>query len=192
MQAAAQALVDSSISKTVNCPDDISFDEFADIYVEGYHLGCKGLTIYRPNPLPDRCSNYRQPRSSPVKWPPRLACGLRDTQRRRSRRRTSTVRDLRQLQKLGSLRLDPRSDLDDFGGFRRGGDIFFVPEELKAVFDPRGGAWMKGRYVPSLLAAIGEVIERRIGQHYWDVPRRTRPLRRPSSSPAVRNAGCRR
>ncbi|HJU17076.1 MAG TPA: adenosylcobalamin-dependent ribonucleoside-diphosphate reductase [Stellaceae bacterium] len=43
--------------------------------------------------------------------------------------------------------------------FRRGGDVSFVVEELKAVFDPRGGAWMSGRYVPSLLAAIGEVIE---------------------------------
>jgi ribonucleoside-diphosphate reductase alpha chain len=44
--------------------------------------------------------------------------------------------------------------------FRRGGDVSFVVEEMKAVFDPRGGAWMDGRYVPSLLAAIGEVIER--------------------------------
>ncbi|MFQ5775672.1 MAG: adenosylcobalamin-dependent ribonucleoside-diphosphate reductase, partial [Kiloniellaceae bacterium] len=37
--------------------------------------------------------------------------------------------------------------------FRRGGDVSFVVEELKAVFDPRGGAWLGGRYVPSLLAA---------------------------------------
>ena len=44
--------------------------------------------------------------------------------------------------------------------FRRGGDVGFVVEELKAVFDPRGGQWMDGRYVPSLLAAIGDVIER--------------------------------
>jgi len=43
--------------------------------------------------------------------------------------------------------------------FRRGGEVHFVVEELKAVFDPRGGQWMGGRYVPSLLAAIGEVIE---------------------------------
>jgi ribonucleoside-diphosphate reductase alpha chain len=43
--------------------------------------------------------------------------------------------------------------------FRRGGDVTFVVEELKAVFDPRGGQWFKGRYVPSLLAAIGGVIE---------------------------------
>ena len=39
--------------------------------------------------------------------------------------------------------------------FRRGGDVSFVVEELKAVFDPRGGAWMQGKYIPSILAAIG-------------------------------------
>ena len=44
--------------------------------------------------------------------------------------------------------------------FRRGGDVTFVVEELKAVFDPRGGFWSGGRYTPSILAAIGEVIER--------------------------------
>jgi ribonucleoside-diphosphate reductase alpha chain len=44
--------------------------------------------------------------------------------------------------------------------FRRGGDVSFVVEEMKAVFDPRGGAWMEGKYLPSLLAAIGDVIER--------------------------------
>jgi len=49
--------------------------------------------------------------------------------------------------------------------FRRGGDVSFVVEELKAVFDPRGGSWVAGRYVPSLLAAIGEVIE----QHMIDI-----------------------
>ncbi len=46
--------------------------------------------------------------------------------------------------------------------FRRGGDVSFVVDELKAVFDPRGGQWMEGHYVPSLLAAIGEVIEKHL------------------------------
>ncbi|MDE2109791.1 MAG: adenosylcobalamin-dependent ribonucleoside-diphosphate reductase [Alphaproteobacteria bacterium] len=46
--------------------------------------------------------------------------------------------------------------------FRRGGDVSFVVDELKAVFDPRGGQWMEGHYVPSLLAAIGDVIERHL------------------------------
>jgi ribonucleoside-diphosphate reductase alpha chain len=46
--------------------------------------------------------------------------------------------------------------------FRRGGEVAFVVEELKAVFDPRGGAWMGGRYVPSILAAIGMEIEKHL------------------------------
>ena len=44
--------------------------------------------------------------------------------------------------------------------FRRGGEVAFVAEELQQVFDPRGGHWERGRYVPSLVAAIGGVIER--------------------------------
>ncbi len=43
--------------------------------------------------------------------------------------------------------------------FRRGGDVTFVVRELKSIFDPRGGYWVDGVYVPSLLAAIGGVIE---------------------------------
>ncbi|MDP7626205.1 MAG: adenosylcobalamin-dependent ribonucleoside-diphosphate reductase, partial [Rhodospirillales bacterium] len=49
MQAAVQKFIDSSISKTINCPEDISFEEFKDIYVQAYDLGCKGCTTYRPN-----------------------------------------------------------------------------------------------------------------------------------------------
>ena len=43
--------------------------------------------------------------------------------------------------------------------FRRGGDVSFVAEELKAIFDPQGGQWIAGQYVPSLLAAIGGIID---------------------------------
>jgi ribonucleoside-diphosphate reductase alpha chain len=57
--------------------------------------------------------------------------------------------------------------------FRRGGDVAFVVDELKAVFDPRGGQWMNGRYVPSLLAAIGEVIERHMIATGFMTPRET-------------------
>jgi ribonucleoside-diphosphate reductase alpha chain len=46
------------------------------------------------------------------------------------------------------------------GVFRRGGDVSFVADELKQVFDPRGGQWADRRYVPSLVAAIGEILER--------------------------------
>jgi ribonucleoside-diphosphate reductase alpha chain len=54
--------------------------------------------------------------------------------------------------------------------FRRGGDVSFVVEELKAVFDPRGGQWVDGKYVPSLLAAIGGVIERHMIEIGFLVP----------------------
>jgi len=46
--------------------------------------------------------------------------------------------------------------------FRRGGDVAFVGEELQAVFDPQGGAFVGERYAPSLLALIGGVIERHL------------------------------
>lgn len=49
MQAIAQKWVDSSISKTINCPEDISFDDFKDVYLKAWEMGCKGCTTYRPN-----------------------------------------------------------------------------------------------------------------------------------------------
>ncbi|MGJ8612259.1 MAG: adenosylcobalamin-dependent ribonucleoside-diphosphate reductase, partial [Octadecabacter sp.] len=51
MQAAAQKWVDSGISKTVNCPEDIAFEDFKDIYRAAYDAGCKGCTTYRPNSI---------------------------------------------------------------------------------------------------------------------------------------------
>ena len=47
--------------------------------------------------------------------------------------------------------------------FRKGGDVTFLVEELKAVFDPRGGYFKPGgHYMPSLVAEIGDVIERHL------------------------------
>jgi hypothetical protein len=44
--------------------------------------------------------------------------------------------------------------------FRKGGDVTFLVEELRSVFDPRGGYFKKGgRYMPSLVAEIGDAIE---------------------------------
>lgn len=49
MQAAVQKYVDSSISKTINVPEAISFDAFKDVYALAYDSDCKGCTTYRPN-----------------------------------------------------------------------------------------------------------------------------------------------
>lgn len=51
MQSYAQKWVDSSISKTLNLPTEISFDDFKNIYFVAYNQGCKGCTTYRPNDI---------------------------------------------------------------------------------------------------------------------------------------------
>ena len=182
MQAAAQALVDSSISKTVNCPEDIGFEEFADIYVEGYHLGCKGLTTYRPNaitgsvlsvaesPKPEVRTEERLPARAEqlrgttykLKWPESahaVYVTINDVEQDGERRPFEMFVNSKNMEHyawtLGLTRMISAV-------FRRSADVSFVAEELKAVFDPRGGAWMHGRYVPSLLAAIGEIVERHL------------------------------
>jgi ribonucleoside-diphosphate reductase alpha chain len=50
IQAASQKWVDSSISKTINVPTDLPFDDFKDIYVYAYEKGLKGCTTFRFNP----------------------------------------------------------------------------------------------------------------------------------------------
>lgn len=51
MQAALQPLVDQSISKTINVPEDISPQDFGSIYRRAFELGLKGCTVFRPNPV---------------------------------------------------------------------------------------------------------------------------------------------
>jgi ribonucleoside-diphosphate reductase alpha chain len=184
MQAAAQGQVDSSISKTVNCPETITFDDFANIYREGYRLGCKGLTTYRPNAITGSVLSLAPaaaadaPAAEPVLSPrPEALSGstyklawpesahavyvtINDVTEAGARRPFEIFINSKNMDHyawtLGLTRMISAV-------FRRGGDVSFVAEELKAVFDPRGGAWLKGRYVPSLLAAIGGIIEQHGG-----------------------------
>ena len=47
--------------------------------------------------------------------------------------------------------------------FRKGGDVAFLAEELKAVFDPRGGYWQAGgRFMPSIIAELGHIVEKHL------------------------------
>ena len=50
VQAAAQRWVDSSISKTINVPSDIDFEDFKNIYLYAHSKGLKGCTTFRFNP----------------------------------------------------------------------------------------------------------------------------------------------
>jgi len=215
MQAAVQAHVDSSISKTINCPADLSFDAFKDVYLQAYDLGLKGCTTYRPNAVtgavlsrsaPDQVSGSRDqgsgtpdrhvvsetrlrhddmppagplnPNTSVVymaqplerevalegltyklRWPGSdhaLYITINDIERDGRRRPFEVFINSKNLEHFAwTVALTRMISAI----FRRGGDVTFVVEELKAIFDPQGGQWMAGRYVPSLIAAIGEVIE---------------------------------
>jgi ribonucleoside-diphosphate reductase alpha chain len=184
MQAAAQALIDSSISKTVNCPEHIGFEDFADIYVEGYHLGCKGLTTYRPNAVTGSILEVDGPRADPIPAKPEEALQPRAEQLQGTTYKLKwpesahavyvTINDVEQDGQRRPFEMFINSkNMEHYAWtvgltrmisavFRRSDDVGFVAEELKAVFDPRGGAWMQGRYVPSLLAAIGAIVDRHL------------------------------
>ncbi|MBI1218319.1 MAG: adenosylcobalamin-dependent ribonucleoside-diphosphate reductase [Rhodobacteraceae bacterium] len=197
MQAAAQKWVDSSISKTINCPEDISFDAFQQVYMAAWDQGCKGCTTYRPNdvtgsvltvsekaePTPAEAQAQAhaaasgevvylsEPLDRPqslegatykLKWPDSehaIYITVNDIVIAGHRRPFEVFINSKNMEHFAWTVALTRMIS---AVFRRGGDISFVVEELKAVFDPRGGAWMEGRYIPSILAAIGGVIERHL------------------------------
>ena len=206
MQAAVQKYVDSSISKTINCPEDIDFEAFKDVYLSAYDSGCKGCTTYRPNPVtgavlsvnPEVSAGAASPapetarasrdaidsggkivhmaapldrpaelpgKTYKIKWPENdhaIYITLNDIVQDGRRRPFEIFINSKNMEHYAWTVALTRMIS---AVFRRGGDVSFVVEELKAVFDPRGGAWMDKRYVPSLLAAIGGVIE----EHMVDI-----------------------
>jgi len=193
MQAAAQKWIDSSISKTINCPADIGFEAFKNVYMQAWDTGCKGCTTYRPNDVTGSVLSVAETEdkvpgegtakatdggdviymSEPLDRPTELEGATYKLKWPDSNHAIYvTVNDI----VLGGHRRPfevfiNSKNMEHFAWtvaltrmisavFRRGGDVSFVVEELKAVFDPRGGAWMNGKYIPSILAAIGGVLER--------------------------------
>ncbi len=209
MQAAIQEYIDSSISKTINVPENISFSDFKGIYEKAFDLECKGCTTYRPNEVTGAILTSNSKKSENEPQLP-LECPSAEKKARNNDDPNSIIyitKPLDRPRELQGITYKVRwpnsdhaiyitiNDVVEINGrarpfeifintkntehfawtvaltrmisavFRRGGDVSFVVEELKAVFDPRGGQWVKGKYVPSLLAAIGGVIE----QHMVDI-----------------------
>ena len=208
VQAAAQPYIDSAISKTINVPREISFEDFAHVYREAYDMGCKGCTTYRPNEVTGSVLSVDEPKDAipaeavitrntsepelPLPLPEPRSGGVVYMTKPFDRPeellgRTYKIKwldsdhafyiTINDIEKDGRRRpfeiFINSKNMEAYAWalaltrmisavFRRGGDVSFVVEELKAIFDPRGGQWMNGRYIPSLLAAIGEVIERHL------------------------------
>ena len=196
MQAAVQRHVDSAISKTVNVPADISFEAFQQVYLDAYRSGCKGCTTYRPNAITGSVLEVK-----PAKAPVSIASANGTELMNRSDKLLGatyklrwpdsehaiyvTVNDIEQdgIRRPFEVFVNSKN-LEHYAWvvaltrmisavFRRGGEVAFVAEELKQVFDPRGGQWSNGRYVPSLVAAIGDVIERHMIDTGFLVPAET-------------------
>ena len=247
VQARVQAFVDSSISKTINCPEEMEFDDFKDVYMRAYDLGCKGCTTYRPNPVTgavlESASGAEEgsdaapaaegeirPVSAEVHALPAVRQSELPLEPPPARPEDAfeagaVIHMTRPLERPESLQGStykirwPESDhaiyitINDIirdgrrqpfeifinskntehyawtvaltrmisAVFRRGGDVSFIVEELKAVFDPRGGQWMGGHYVPSILAAIGGVIEQHLVSIGALAPPETARLEPPSA-----------
>ena len=49
VMAVCQQYIDASISKTINCPEDMKFEDFEQVYMQAWEMGCKGCTTYRPS-----------------------------------------------------------------------------------------------------------------------------------------------
>ncbi len=58
--------IDSSISKTINCPVDIPYDDFKDIYLQAYNMGLKGVTTYRPNAITGSVLSTESEKTAPA------------------------------------------------------------------------------------------------------------------------------
>ncbi len=203
VQAAAQKHIDSSISKTVNCPADISFEAFKGVYLEAYEWGCKGCTTWRPNEItgsilsveetaksaPKAATAHSEvfpaPKARPMTSDGGVVYMTQPLDRPEALPGTTykvrwpetdhaiyiTINDIIEGGRRRPFEIFINSkNMEHYAWtvaltrmisavFRRGGDVSFVVEELKAVFDPRGGQWVNRQYVPSLLAAIGGVIE---------------------------------
>jgi ribonucleoside-diphosphate reductase alpha chain len=183
MQAAVQRHVDSAISKTVNVPEDITFEAFQQVYLDAYRSGCKGCTTYRPNAITGSVLEIKadEAQASPgniggpdlmvrsdkldgttykLRWPDSehaMYVTINDIELDGLRRPFEIFINSKNLEHYSWVVALTRMIS---AVFRRGGEVAFVAEELKQVFDPRGGQWSNGRYVPSLVAAIGDVIER--------------------------------
>lgn len=235
IQSIVQRYVDSSISKTINLPEEISFEEFEQVYLDAYLMGCKSCTTYRPNNVTGSVLTPIKTSSSTANVDEEgdeideINMAEAEASILAQVAEAQAFKDLPEVaQKLISEAISRgMAPIDSYGlpvraymlpghtykvrweangghayyitindiiegghrrpfeifinsknvenyawtvaltrmisaVFRRGGDLSFVVEELRSVFDPRGACWIAGKLIPSLLAAIGNIIDEHI------------------------------
>jgi len=184
IQAELQKYVDSSISKTINIPTDYAYDKFKNIYMFAWEHGLKGCTTFRPSdkmtgiltkkddgqkkpeqktldiPRPKELEGTTYKIKTPLS-PDALYLTINDiieegTGRRRPYELFINTKNLQHLSWIVAMtRLISAV-------FRKEPDPSFLVDELKSIYDPNGGYFSEGKYIPSLAADIGLVVEKHL------------------------------
>lgn len=185
IQAALQKYVDSSISKTINIPADYPFDKFKSIYMRAYEKGLKGCTTFRPSEhitgiLTKKEDTVKKSVKSDIIPISKRPIELEGTTYKIKTPLAAdalyvTINDL--IEENGRRRpyelFINTKNLQHFSWivamtrlisavFRHEPDPSFLVEELKSIYDPNGGYFSEGAYVPSLAADIGRVVEKHL------------------------------
>ncbi len=177
IQSQCQKWIDASISKTLNCPEDMTFEEFKKVYETAYELGCKGCTTYRPSKTRGSILSDIEP-EKPLE------------QDDSPRQRATSLEGKTYKIKWPTLDSAFYVIINDMGGkpfeifivskntkylewttaltrmisaiMRTHGDISFVYQELQEVNSTHDSAWIGKRYIGSIVAYIGLIIENHV------------------------------
>ncbi|OGV59124.1 MAG: ribonucleoside-diphosphate reductase, adenosylcobalamin-dependent [Lentisphaerae bacterium GWF2_52_8] len=189
IQAALQKYVDSSISKTINVPTDYPYEDFKNIYLKAYEKGLKGCTTFRPS---DQIKGVLVRKEDAPKAGPASQEAVQD-KIKRPRELEGTTYKIKTPLSADALYVTINDLVDDEGRhrpyelfintknlqhfswivamtrlisavFRHDPEPRFLVDELKSIYDPSGGYFSEGSYVPSLAADIGRIIEKHLNK----------------------------
>ena len=191
IQAALQKYIDSSISKTINIPADFPFENFKDIYMSAYEKGLKGCTTFRPSEhitgILTKDDKKKEEKKEEVKPEKKIEIVKRPSVLQGTTYKIKTplspdalyvtINDI--IEEDGTIRpyelFINTKNLQHFSWivamtrlisavFRTQPNPAFLVDELKSIYDPNGGYFSKGSFVPSLAADIGRTIEEHLNK----------------------------
>ena len=184
MQAVCQKYIDASVSKTINCAPDITFEDFKGLYDTAYELGLKGCTTYRYSevrgsilsnlPAGDAAVGQTQQHQEMIIKRPDVLAG--HTYKVRwpnvNENYYITINSIAGnpfevfIQSTSSKYADWTTALSLMISaiMRKGGDIGFIPEELAKVRSTDDSGFVDGIFYSSLVALLGATI----GKHLSD------------------------
>lgn len=176
IQAACQRWVDASVSKTINVPEDISYDKFLEVYELAYTYGCKGCTTYKPSQyresilavkkdpptqiITDR-PNELSGNTYKIKWPS-MSASMYVTINYLNGKPYEIFfasKDAKFQDWMTGLTLMISAIM------RSPIDPAFIPDELKQVVSTHDYGWVDRKHYGSLVARIGAVIEQDFIKH---------------------------